>query len=226
MWHIMNVTLPVITIAAIIDSINPCAFSVLLLTIAFLFNLNKDRRRILEIGGLYIFAIFITYILIGVGVLQAMSFFGIPRFMTKLGAVLVIAFGAVSLIEKYCPSFPIKTKIPEFIKPTMAKVMQKGTAPAMFAVGVIVGLFEFPCTGGPYLMVLGLLHDKATFMQGFFYLIFYNFIFVLPLIIILFIASNQTLLAKVKEWKKQTGGNFNFYSSFAMIILGLVIFFL
>ena len=57
--------LPLVGIAALIDSINPCAFSILLLTIAFLFSIGKIRSGILKIGGAYIFGIFAVYILIG-----------------------------------------------------------------------------------------------------------------------------------------------------------------
>src|SRR3989344_1391690 len=57
--------LPLVAVAALIDSINPCAFSILLLTIAFLFSLGKARGSILKIGGAYILGIFAVYILIG-----------------------------------------------------------------------------------------------------------------------------------------------------------------
>src|SRR3989338_6909800 len=39
--------LPLVAVAALIDSVNPCAFSVLLLTIAFLFSLGKLRGHIM-----------------------------------------------------------------------------------------------------------------------------------------------------------------------------------
>ena len=44
--------------------------------------------------------------------------------------------------------------------------MHQATLPAAFALGVVVGLCEFPCTGGPYLMILGLLHDRGTYTSG------------------------------------------------------------
>lgn len=74
----MNLTLPIVTIAALLDSINPCAISVLLLTIAFLISLRKNRRDILLIAGVYILGIFLIYILIGLGVLSALTFSVFP----------------------------------------------------------------------------------------------------------------------------------------------------
>ena len=47
--------LPLISVAALLDSINPCAFSVLFLTIAFLMSMGAMRSSVLRIGGAYIF---------------------------------------------------------------------------------------------------------------------------------------------------------------------------
>ena len=96
--------------------------------------------------------------------------------------------------------------------------------PAAFLLGALVGVFEFPCTGGPYLMVLGFLHDEATRIAGFGYLIIYNIIFIIPLIVILLIASDKALLDKVQSWKKGGVGRVRFWSGLAMVALGLFMF--
>ena len=86
--------LPTLTIAAVIDSINPCAISVLLLTVGFLFSLNKDRNHILKIGLVYVAAIYVVYVSIGLGILQALTLFGIPRIFGKFGAIFIILAGS------------------------------------------------------------------------------------------------------------------------------------
>ena len=75
-------------------------------------------------------------------------------------------------------------------------------------------------------MILGLLHDQATYLKGFGYLLLYNAIFILPLVIILLISSNEALLKKVKSWQQKERGWMRFGSGIAMIILGIIIFFL
>jgi len=210
----MNLTLPVVTTAALIDSLNPCAVSVLLLSIGFLVSLNHSRRRILLIAGVYIAGIFITYILIGLGVLQALSLFGFPRVLSKIGASILIATGVMGL-------FNVPLGIPSFIKPRLARLIQTATYPAMFTLGVLVGLFEFPCTGGPYLMILALLHDKSTLTSGALYLIYYNLIFISPLVVLLLTADNPTISTKIQSLLKSKN-----LSSLAMIILGAIIFLL
>ncbi len=216
--------LPLVLISALVDSINPCAFSILLLTLAFLMSMGKMRSGILRIGGSYIFGIFLVYILIGLGILQTFHIFNTPHFMAKVGASLLVLFGAINLINEFFPKFPIKFKIPQSAHHKMAELMEKASMPTAFALGALVGLCEFPCTGGPYLMVLGLLHDQATFWKGLGYLIVYNLVFILPLVIILLIGSDKSVLEKVKNWKSKETGKMRLWGGIAMIILGLIIF--
>lgn len=217
---------PLVGISALVDSVNPCAFSILLLTIAFLFSLGKSRSGIITIGAFYITGIYVAYMGIGLGILQALHFFNTPHFMGKVGAILLIGFGAINIINDIFPAFPIKLKIPNAAHGAMARLMEKASLPTAFLLGTLVGLCEFPCTGGPYLLVLGLLHDQATWLTGLGYLLVYNIIFVLPLIVILALASDHGLLAKVEAWKKDENKNMRLWGGIAAVALGVLMFFL
>lgn len=216
--------LPLVSVAALIDSINPCAFGILLLTLGFLLSLGKTRSNILKIGGVYILGLFAVYILIGFGILQALHIFNTPHFMAKVGAAILILFGGINLINEFFPSFPLKMRLPRIAHHKIAELMERASLPTAFFLGALVGLCEFPCTGGPYLMVLGLLHDHGTYLAGVGYLLLYNLIFILPLVLILFIASEGAFIGKVREWKKTGTKQMKIFGGIAMIILGLVIF--
>lgn len=227
LWKISRggtLLLPLVIASSIVNSIHPCAFSILLVTIAFLFSIGQLRTGILKMGGMYVFGIFAAYILVGVGVLQAFHLFNVPYFMAKLGAGVLIAFGAINLINEFFPAFPLKLRIPHAAHRKMSVLMEKGSMPTAFLLGSLVGVCAFPCSGGPYVMILGLLHDNATYLAGFGYLILYNLIFVLPLVIMLLIASNEKLLGKVQEWQKEEKNNMRFWGGIAMIALGIIIF--
>lgn len=209
--------------AAAIDSINPCAFSVLLITLGFLLSLGFSRRKVLLIGGTYILGVFIAYISIGLGILETLTAFGAPHFMAKAGALILIIFGLINIAGEIFPNFPIKLAIPTGAKPKMAQLMAKASMPTAFVLGILVAMYEFPCTGGPYFLVLGLLHDQETFWSGLGYLIIYNIIFIAPLIVILALASNRALHTKVEEWKKTKRAGVKIWGAAALIILGLII---
>ena len=229
LWNISNGgkwLLPLVLVSALLDSINPCAFSILLLTIAFLFSIGKLKSNVLKIGGAYIFGVFLIYILIGLGLLQVLHLFSTPHFMAKFGAGLLILLGLINLINEFSPNFPIKLKIPAVSHHKMAELMEKASLPAAFLLGALVGICEFPCTGGPYLMILGLLYDQTTYASGLAYLILYNLIFISPLAVILFIASDKALLGKVENWKKENTWSMRLWSGIAMVALGVIIFLL
>jgi cytochrome c biogenesis protein CcdA len=216
--------LPVLVVAALTESLNPCAYSVLLLTIAFLFSMGRVRSDILKVGTVYILGIFLVYIGVGLGALQALHIFNTPHIVAKIGALLLLVLGFINLINAFFPKFPVKLSIPKSAHGAMAKLMGKGSIPTAFVLGALVGLSEFPCTGGPYIVVLGLLHDNATRLIGLAYLLLFNVIFVIPLVIFLLIASEKSLLEKVQAWKRSETGNMRFWSGVIMVVLGLIIF--
>src|SRR3990167_8211266 len=173
--------LPLVFFSSLLDSVHPCSFSILLITIAFLFGIQMTRKKILQIGGVYIAGIFTAYLLIGLGILKVLHLFNTPHFMGKLGATLLIVFGLINLLNYFFPNFPIKLKIPSFTKKAMGRLMERSSMLAAFGLGILVGICQFPCMGGPYLMVIGLLRDQVTYFTGFGYLILYNLILILPL---------------------------------------------
>jgi cytochrome c biogenesis protein CcdA len=221
-----TVLLPLIVVSSLVDSINPCAFSILIVSIIFLFSIGKSKDKILAYGLAYIFGIFAVYLLIGLGLLQALHIFSIPHFMSKVGAALLIIFGIINILETLFPKFPIRFAIPHSAHERMNTLVEKVSFPAMLALGALVGLCEFPCTGGPYLTALGLLHDTGTYWKGAGYLILYNVIFILPLVVILLIASNRTLVDKIQSAQKSNKGYEKIIAGFVMIVLAFVILYL
>jgi cytochrome c biogenesis protein CcdA len=218
--------LPLVLISAILDSVHPCSFSILLITIAFLFGMQMSRKRILEIGGTYILGIFVSYLLIGLGILKVLHLFNTPHFMGKLGATILVLFGVVNLINWLFPKFPLKLKIPSISHTAMGRLMEKASFPATFGLGLLVGICQFPCMGGPYLMIIGLLRDQVTYFTGFGYLVLYNLILAVPLTVVLWIAADKTIVEKVALWKKTNMSEMRFWAGLAMIAIGILIFFI
>ena len=228
-WDLSNKgvwLLPLVLISALLDSVHPCSFSILLITIAFLFGIQMTRKKILQVGGTYIAGIFVAYLLIGLGILKVLHLFNTPHFMGKLGATILIIFGVINLINEFFPKFPIKFKIPSVSHTTMGRLMEKASFPAAFGLGLLVGICQFPCMGGPYLMVIGLLRDQVTYFSGFGYLTLYNLILIVPLVAVLWITADKIIVDKVQEWKKTNMRELWFWVGLAMIIIGILIFFI
>ena len=231
LWNLSNGgkwLFPLVTAGALIDSVNPCAFSVLLLTIAFFLSVGAFRSNILKFGAVYIAGLFISYFLIGLGIFGAFHLFSTPKFMAKIGASLLIVLGVINILKDFFPALPFNwmMKLPKGSAGLIGKLLSKGSLPAIFGVGAIVGLCEFPCTGGPYLMILGLLHDYSTYFKGLAYLVYYNVLFILPLVIILLIASDKSFTGRIQKWQREERQIAKWGLPLAMIGLGIIIFFL
>src|SRR3989304_8853939 len=96
-----QITLATVVVAGVIDGINPCAFTVLLLFITALtttlqvgeYNMTRLRGRMLGLGGIYIGSIFLTYLALGGGVLTSLDFFPRQHIPARFGALFAILFG-------------------------------------------------------------------------------------------------------------------------------------
>lgn len=229
LWSLSNQgswLLPLVVVSSLLDSVHPCSFSILLITIAFLFSMQMTRRKILQVGGAYIAGIFASYFLIGLGILKVLHIFNTPHFMGMLGATLLISFGLLNLLNSIFPKFPLKLKVPTVSHKAMAPLMEQATVPAAFGLGALVGICQFPCMGGPYLMVIGLLKDQVTYLQGFGYLGLYNLILIVPLVAVLYVAADPVIVGKFQEWKKTNLRVVSFWAGIGMIVIGTAIFFL
>ncbi len=222
-WIKKRSLLPTILISGFLDGINPCAFAVLLFFIAFLFSLKRTKAAIWRMGIVYTSAIYLAYLLIGFGITKAILFTDSPHFMAKLGAWLVIILGGINLVNHFFPKFPLKLRIPQASKETIKYWVYKATLPAAFVLGFLVGLCTFPCSGGIYVAIIGLLVAKTTYWTGVGYLLLYNLMFVVPLIIILVLSSNKYAVEKLTTWEQSESKAMRILSAAVMIGLGAVI---
>lgn len=214
--------LPAVLVTGLVDSVNPCAFAVILLLIAFLFTMRQSRGRILKLGLVYIAMIFIVYFSIGLGIFRAVRFSSDPHFVARAGSWLLIGLGVINLIEFFFPKFPIKLHMPALAGERTQQLIQKATLPATIAAGFLVGLCTFPCSGGIYVSIITLLNAKTTFSWGLVYLFVYNLVFVLPLVVILFSLSNRMVAKRWASWEREHTLKIRLWYGLVMIIMGAV----
>lgn len=214
--------LPAVIVTGLLDSVNPCAFAVILLLLAFLFTIRQSRRRILQLGFVYIGMIFIVYFAIGLGLLRALRFSDDPHFVARAGSWILIALGSINLIEYFYPRFPIKLHMPAAAGVKTNEWLKKATLPATVGVGLLVGLCTFPCSGGIYVSIITLLNAKTTLAWGVGYLALYNIFFVLPLIVILIGAGNRIVAKRWARWERENARRMRLWYGFIMVGLGIV----
>lgn len=206
--YLPQITLPTVIVAGVVDGINPCAFTVLLLFITALLatlqggeqSLNAVRWRMLGLGSIYIAAIFLTYLALGVGLLKSLDFFTRQHVPARFGALLAILFGLWMLKDYFLPELGWRLQAPGKVGEVARQSAKKATIPALIAGGFLIGLCTVPCSGAVYLGVLSLLALQPTALLGYGYLVLYNVVFILPLAAILLAASARPTLNRLAHW--------------------------
>jgi cytochrome c biogenesis protein CcdA len=220
-----EITLPLIIISALVDGINPCAFSVLIFLLLTIMALGS-RKKVLIVGSTFILAVFTFYFLSGLGIFTIIQTAGISRFISVIAAIIALAAGIISIASVVVgQKGPAILSIPESRKGIIDRYIRKASIPAAFAVGLLVGMFELPCTGGIYLAILSLLSNRMSALEGIPYLLVYNFFFVLPLIIILGVFTWGLPIERLDQWRTESRRAVRVIMGAVMILLGIILLF-
>ena len=211
-----------VLVSGFLDGIHPCGIGVLLFFIAFLIAVSRDRKGILWMGAAYILGVFLAYLLIGLGIMQALTVFP-PMFMAKLGAGLLALIALITAVDALTGRSTLR--MPSFSTPWVQKAIEESTLPAALVAGFLVGLCAFPCAGGIYVAIIGLVASRVDFIASLAYLIVYNIAFVLPLVAILLAATNKGVIEKLAEMEKSNRRAYKFGLAVFMLALAAAIWF-
>ncbi len=221
-----TLTLSIVMVAGLIDGFNPCAFAVLLLFITFTMGMlqmqTNYRYGLMKVGSIYISGIFITYVLIGVGFLSAISFFSTTHAVGKAAGFISMILGVVIMKEFFIPGSSLLA-IPDSMHASINNWIRRTTAPGVFGAGVLVGLCTVPCSGGIYLAVIGLLSLQSTLAQGILYLLLYNLMLIVPLVAVLLASSNRIVVDKMVAWQSRNKTRVRLLMGSFMVAMGFVI---
>lgn len=213
--------------AAIVDSINPCAFAVLLILLGFLLTTsNKDTA--LKGGLAFTLSIYVAYFLFGLGLFSALQISGLSYWFYKIIGLLAIIIGLANIKDFFWyGGGGFVMEIPRSWRPTLKKMLSAVTSPSgAFLMGFIVCLFELPCTGGPYIFVLGLLAERSTMIAAIPILLLYNLFFVIPLLLITFVMyAGLKNIEEMSQWKDKNIRELHLITGFIMLILGMMVIF-
>ena len=187
-----------IILAGIIDGFNPCAFATLVFFISYLTYVGRSKREIILIGISFSLAVFLTYTLLGAGFLRLITslkaFSVISKIVYVITACIALVLGILNLIDFFRAKKGQINKtilqLPVFLKREIHKTIRKGSKAraffiSAFLIGLVISILELACTGQIYLPTIVYVSTIPNLkFQAYLYLILYNLMFILPLIII------------------------------------------
>ncbi|MFA5855048.1 MAG: cytochrome c biogenesis protein [Candidatus Gracilibacteria bacterium] len=179
-----SLTLPILIGGALVDSINPCEFAVLLILMTTILA-SGNKKKALFSGIAYSVAIFISYFLMGLGLYSVASRIGDTTIFIKIIGIIAIVIGVFNLKDFFWYGKIFIMEVPLSWRPKLKALVKSITGPvSAFFIGFLVSLFLLPCTSGPYIVILGMLGHSETYMEAFWLLALYNLIFILPMLAI------------------------------------------
>jgi len=198
------------------DGINPCAFTVIIFFISFLSLQGYRKRELIAIGLSFILAVFLTYILIGLGlfnIIYSLEKFSLVRkiFNISIG-IFSITLGVLSVYDlvqfkKTRHAEGLILQLPEAVKNQIHKIIgwhyrkpkesgKRDSRPhisrlilSALVTGFLISFLELVCTGQLYLPTIKFVMETTAFkFQALIYLLLYNVMFIMPLCVIFLLA--------------------------------------
>jgi len=216
-----------ITLLALADSVNPCAIVVLAMVLMAIVIQNPEKRkRVLYAGIAFVASVYIGYLFYGVVITEFFRTFARllrenSSWIYEMLAVLCMIIGALNIKDFfYYKKGSFATEMPIFLRPKVKKIINSITSPiGAFVIGFLVTLFLLPCTIGPYIIASGLLSELG-FFNAIPWLLYYNIIFVIPMLVIVgLIYLGFSRVEEVSGWKEK---NIKILHLIAGILLFLV----
>lgn len=222
-----------VLVAGLIDGLNPCAFATIVFFISYLSFMGRRGREILLVGGAFALGVFLTYLGLGFGVLKFLAslpfLHTISRWVFGLTAGLCLLFAAGSLydwwqIRKGRPE-SMKLRLPGVLRRRVNRVIRDGAQgraiiPLAFVSGVAVSIIELACTGQVYLpTILFVLGVEELRARAGWYLVLYNLMFVLPLIIVLLLAYWGTSSQRLATFINNRSGAIKLITAGLFVVL-------
>ncbi len=223
------ISLPVMTvILGGLDSFNPCAFFVLFFLLSLLIH-AKSRKRMLLIGGTFVFFSGFIYLVFMTAWLNLFIISGQLLIITVIAGIIALTVALINIKDFFFFSKGVSLSIPEKAKPKLFERMRnllKATSISSMLMGTVVlaiaaNSYELLCTAGfPMVFARILTLQNLTTGQYYLYLVMYNFIYVIPLATIVVIFTVTLGAKKLTEWQ---GRKLKLLSGLMMFFLGLIL---
>lgn len=215
--HFRSFSSAAVVSAGLIDGINPCAFTVIVFFISFLALQGYRRRELVIIGLSFILAVFASYLLIGLGIFNFLYRLQGAWILAKVVnitiALLSITLGVLALLDYFKfkrthQAEGLVLQLPQAIKKRIQQVIglhyRKGRQEDLsvepkkrilslvltaLTTGFLISLLEAVCTGQVYLPTISFVLKTSEFkLQALGYLLLYNLMFIIPLLLIFLFA--------------------------------------
>lgn len=224
-----SLSLPALTVViAGLDAFNPCAFFILLFLLSLLIH-ARSRARMMFIGGVFVLMSGVIYFLFMAAWLNVFLLIGQSHYITMGAGLIAVAVALINVKDYFWFKQGVSLSIPESAKPGLFARMRgllRADNMASMLVGTIVlaviaNMYELLCTAGFPMVFTRILTLNELPAAGYYlYLVLYNVVYVLPLILIV---AAFTLTLGARKLSEEGGRRLKLLSGVMMLELGIVL---
>lgn len=226
-----STSLPLLTVMiAGMDSFNPCAFFVLLSLLGLMVH-ARSRGRMLFVGGVFVFFSGFIYFLFMAAWLNLFLVMGQVALITRVAGGLSLVIALINIKDFFLFKKGVSLTIPDSAKPKLFDRMRRlihassllslllGTT----VLAIAANSYELLCTAGfPMVYTRILTLNSLSPASYYLYLMLYNVIYVVPLLVIVVVFGITLGKRQLTEWQ---GRLLKLVSGSMMLGLALVLLF-
>lgn len=223
--------------AGLLDGINPCSLAVLVFFISYLAFVGRRRWEILAVGLSYTLADFLVYFLIGIGSLSFLmtikSLPALSRLMYWLAAAAGLVLAGYNFRDYLKArrgdlagmdlqlSTRTKQRIHRIIREKMGA---GGLIGGAFVAGLATSVLEFACTGQIYLPTIAFVSQISSYRtQAYGYLLLYNLMFEVPMIVAFAIAFWGVSSKRIAAWAQASVAGVKLATALLFLVMALAL---
>lgn len=226
-----------VALAGLLDGINPCAFTTIIFFISYLTLVGKRGKEVLFVGLSFAVAVFLAYFLVGCGLLVSLerltAFRQLSQVVNVVVALLAFVLAVVSLGDYFKArrgkfsemGLQLPGPLKRWIHSTLRTGMKNSHyVMAAFVAGLIVSLLELACTGQVYLPTITFVVGQEKLRSaGLSYLLLYNLMFILPLLVVFLLAYRGTTSERLARFSKAHLAAVKLATAVLFLLLGLLV---
>ena len=192
-----------VVFAGLVDGLNPCAFATLAFFVSYLSLSGRKGREILVVGAAFTLGVFGAYLGVGLGLYRVLGMLGdlltrMGRWVYGLTAAVCAGLAIFSFLDylkaRRGEIGDMSLNLPHHLRRRINAVIRQGRGAEAYvfgalATGVVVSFLELACTGQVYLPTIIFVTSVPDLrMRAVLYLVLYNLLFVLPLVVVFVLA--------------------------------------
>ncbi len=218
-------SVPSVFVVGFLAGFNPCLLAILAFIASVTLATTGRRRNVLLIVLMFSLGIFMTYLIVGIGLLRILE--QSPNLQSGIKNFLVILIGFLGLWHVYDAHHLRKNTESSFYTPKAfirltESVTKNVSLPASFFMGALFSLIKAPCVGAVYFVILDMVRSGDS--AGILYLAAYNLGVVFPVLILGAAIAFGLNPEKVEKFRKERRSAMRLLTGATLLIIAILMY--